>query len=146
MMRPVAHLGAALAGMLAAAAALCGCADQGAASAEAAGQPTAATAPSAARRCFWPRDVNGWRAADNQTVYVRVGVNRVFRMRLMGPCPDIDWSQRVGIQSFGGTQICSGIDATIIAPSRIGPRRCPVTELTELTPAEVAAMPARNRP
>ena len=132
---------------LAAPLALSACAEQGAASAGGAGQPTAARAPSRdLTRCFSPRDVQSWRAADNRTVYVRVGVNRVYRMQLMGPCPNVDWTQRLGIQSFGGTQICSGIDATIIAPTPIGPRRCPVTQITELTPAEIQAMPARNRP
>jgi hypothetical protein len=67
-------------------------------------------------------------------------------MQLMGPCPDIDWSERIGIQATGSGWICSGIDATIIAPSPIGPRRCPVTAITELTPQEVAALPPGQRP
>lgn len=129
---------------LAAALLVSACAGENAPSAEAAGSPVAATARTS--RCFFPSDVNGWRAAGDQTVYVRVSVNRVFQMKLMGPCPDIDWSQTIGIEHRGSPQICSGLDATIISPSSIGPRRCPVTALRELTPDEIKALPPRVRP
>ena len=105
-----------------------------------------AKAPAEGRRCFRPDDVNGWRPGDQRTVYVRAGVNRVFRMELMIPCPDINWSERIGIEARGSPWICSGLDATIISPSSIGPRRCPVTSIQELSPAELAALPARQRP
>lgn len=129
---------------LAVACLLSACAAQNAPSATGAGSPVAANAP--AQRCFFPSEVNGWRAAGDQTVYVRVGVNRVFQMKLMAPCPDIDWSETIGIEHRGSATICSGLDATIISRSTIGPRRCPVTELRELTPEEIKALPAGSRP
>ena len=116
---------------------LAACAAQSASSAQDARPP---------RRCFLPSQVNGWRSAGNQTVYVGVSVNRVFRMTLMGSCPNIDWSQTIGIEHRGAAQICSGLDATIIAPSRIGRQRCPVTSVQELTPDEIAALPRNLRP
>jgi len=126
---------------------LSACAGENAPSAQAAGSPVAATAGDAGRSsCFFPSEVNGWRAAGDQTVYVRVGVNRVFQMKLMGPCPDIDWSETIGIEHRGAATICSGLDATIISRSTIGPRRCPVTALRELTPEEIKALPAGSRP
>ena len=108
--------------------------------------PSALYAETAPSRCFLPSEVNGWRSGGDRTVYVGVSVRRVFRMQLMGPCPNIDWSQTIGIEHRGSAQICSGVDATIVAPSRIGPQRCPVTSVQELTPAEVAALPKKLRP
>jgi len=108
----------------------------------------AAAAPKSPPRaqCCRPADINGWRAAGEQTVYVRIGVKRIFRMQLFAPCPDIDWSERIGIEARGSPWICSGLDATIVSPSPIGPHRCPVTRLVELTPAEIAALPKKNLP
>lgn len=125
---------------------LAGCAAQTSPSAGAAGLPAAAHAASDGGRCFRTEDVRGWRVGDNQTVYLRTGVNRVFRMRLMGPCPDINGSERIGIEARGSSFVCSGVDATIIAPSPIGPRRCPVSAVQALSPAELAALPRRQRP
>ena len=53
----------------------------------AAAQPSAAAEPppgkpapaKAQQACFFTRDINGFSAADDRTVYVRVGVKQVFR-------------------------------------------------------------------
>jgi hypothetical protein len=131
---------------LAALPALAACANPHAPSASATGEPAAAQASTGGRSCFNVSQINGWRAGDRGVVYVRVGVNRVFRMQLLGPCPDVNWTERIAIEAGPTSWICSGLNATIIAPSRIGPRRCPVTDLRELTPAEIAALPPRHRP
>ena len=91
---------------------LAACAGDGAPSASNAGQPASATEPTRSR-CFRPSQVNGWRAGDRDVVYVRTDVRRVFRMQLMGPCPDVNWAQGIGIEARGSSWICSGIDATI---------------------------------
>lgn len=134
--------------VMAAAAALAACASPEAPTAASAAQPAATTEPSArtGRRCFRANEVNGWRAGDNNTVYVRTGVRRIFRMELMGPCPDINWNQRIGIEARGSGWICSGLDATIVSPSTIGPRHCPVRRITELSQQEADALPSRFRP
>ncbi|MCR5878451.1 DUF6491 family protein [Phenylobacterium sp. J367] len=99
-----------------------------------------------ARQCFWTRNVNGFAAADEKFVNVRVGVKDVYQFEMFGPCNDIDWSQRIAIVWRGGAQICSGFDAEIITPSPIGPQRCTVRNMKKLTPEEVAALPRRGRP
>jgi hypothetical protein len=104
------------------------------------------TSVSTPRQCFWTRDVNNFAAADDRTVNVRVGANRVYELDLLGPCPDVDWTQRLGIQSRGSDSICTGVDAMIIAPSPIGPQRCAVRTVRRLTPQEVASLPPRARP
>jgi len=108
-----------------------------------------ATTPTPGKnQCFYSNMVSSFAAPDDKTVYVRVGVNDVYRFDLMGPCPDIDWNQSIGLVSRSGSSwICSGLDATIVSRATgLGPQRCPVTHMQKLTPQEVAALPPRARP
>jgi hypothetical protein len=100
----------------------------------------------AGRQCFFRGNVSGFAPQDDRTVNVRVGARDIYRLELFGPCPDVNWRERIGIVSRGSDWICSGLDAEIVTPSRIGPQRCPVGHIRKLTPAEVAALPRRARP
>lgn len=100
----------------------------------------------APRQCFWTRSINGFNAVDDHTVNLRVGVKDVYQLELLQPCNDIDWASKIAIQSRGSSWICSGLDATVIAPSPIGPQRCMVKTVRKLTPEEVAALPAKAKP
>lgn len=111
-----------------------------------AAQPSRELAAQDNRKCFYADNVNGFTAVDDDTVNLRVGANDVYQLELLGPCPDVDWSLKIGIQSRGSSWICSGLDATLITPSAIGPQRCPVRTITALTPAQIAALPAGQRP
>lgn len=98
------------------------------------------------RQCFWSQNVSGFNAIDQETVLITVGVNDVYRLDLMGRCPDIDWNQRIALVSRGGSSICSGLDATIITRGPGGmSQRCPVRMVTRLTPEEATALRARPR-
>jgi hypothetical protein len=119
----------------------------------AAAATTAATAadkpgkPVVRNECFWTRNVNGFAAPDNRTVYVRVNSHDVFRLDLMVPCLDVDWNQRIALVSRGGSNICSGMDAEIVTHATgLGRQRCPVRQIQKLTPQEIAALPKRARP
>jgi hypothetical protein len=98
------------------------------------------------RTCFHASNVSGFRAPDDKTVYVRVGVRDIYQMEMMGSCPQIDWAEKIGIRTRGSEWICSGLDADLISPTSIGPQRCAVRMMRKLTPAEVAAMPPKSRP
>ena len=39
---------------------------------------------------------------DDHTLYVRVGVRDVYQFEMFGPCPDIDWNQRLALVSRSG--------------------------------------------
>jgi len=106
----------------------------------------AAEAGKSPSQCFWTRDVNGFNAVDDKTVMVRVGVRDVYQFDMLGPCSDINWSEQIAIISRGGSRICSSLDAEIVTPSTIGPHRCAVKMVRKLTPAEVAALPAKHKP
>ncbi|HEY2750283.1 DUF6491 family protein [Phenylobacterium sp.] len=106
----------------------------------------AAKSRPAGRQCFWTRNADSFAAADNRTLYVRVGVRQVFEFEMFGPCQDIDWNQRIALVSTPGSNICTGMDATVISHSPIGPQRCAVRAVRKLTPEEIAALPRRARP
>ena len=109
-----------------------------------AASPAMATAP--ARQCFWTRSVTNFAASDEDTVYVRAGARRVYELELFGPCPDVDWNQEIALVSRFGQRVCSGFDASIVSSSAIGPQKCLVRNVRELSPQEVAALPPRARP
>ena len=109
------------------------------------------SAPPTDRQCFYARQVSGFSAPDRDHVYVRVGVRDVYAFDLLGGCPDVDWTLRLGIVSRGSNFICSGLDTEVVVPrgafgSPFGPQRCPVAHMRKLTPEEVAALPRRSRP
>ena len=97
-----------------------------------------AAKPKPQRSCFWSRDVSSWSAADERTVYIRVGVKDIYRLDLLGTCPDIDWNWKMGLSSHGSSSICSR--------GPLGPQRCPVKTITKLTPEQAAALPPKQRP
>ena len=106
----------------------------------------AATQASQGRECFFTRNVNGFSAPDDDTLYVRVGVNDVYEMQMFARCPDMDWANRLAIVSRSGSTICRGTDATIISPGPLGEQRCLVRSVRKLSEAEAAALPAGRRP
>ena len=109
------------------------------AAAEAAGK----TAP---RACFRPDNVENFSAPDEKTVYLRVNRKEVYRLDLMGPCPDVDWAWEIALQNRGSSWVCSAMDATVLVKTPIGPQRCVVDRMTKVSPEEVAALPKRSRP
>ncbi|WP_372782475.1 DUF6491 family protein [Phenylobacterium sp.] len=111
--------------------------------ASAADAPAKAHTPS---QCFWTRNANGFAAADEHTLNIRVNSRDVYQFEMFGPCPDIDWNQRIALVSRSGSNICTGMDAEVVTHSPIGPQRCPVRSVRKLTPEEIAALPKRARP
>lgn len=98
------------------------------------------------RQCFWTRQVNSFASTDDRIVNIRVGVKDIYQFEMFGPCHDVEWSSQIALRSRGSSYICSGLDAEIIAPSSIGPQRCPVRNIRKLTPEEVEALPKGSRP
>jgi hypothetical protein len=100
-------------------------------------------------QCFWARNITSFAAPDDHTVYVKVGMRDVYRLDLMISCPDVDWNQRVALQSSHGAggSICGPLDAEIISHATgLGPQRCPVKAMHKLTPEEIAALPKKAKP
>lgn len=109
--------------------------------------PQAAQAkPAPKRQCFHASSVNGFRAADEHTLYINVGVRDVYQFEMFARCPDMNWNERLALVSRGSSWICSGLDAEVISRTPIGRQRCPVRSIRKLTSQEVAALPKRLRP
>jgi hypothetical protein len=93
------------------------------------GQSTSAQAMGT-RQCFTPREVSGFTGTVDRNADIKVGASRYFRLELGGGCPDIDWSQRIGIRArSGGNFICEGYDAELIVPDPTRTQVCPVSAI-----------------
>lgn len=131
-------------GMLGAAAlAVAGCAPVDAGGTMASGT----TASGAPRQCFNAALVSGFRRVDERTVDLTVGANRVFRVGLIGTCPEVEDALSLGVRTRGGSSfVCNDLDVDLIVPNSVGgPRLCPATSLRQLTSAEVDAERASRR-
>ncbi|MFM8820939.1 MAG: DUF6491 family protein [Phenylobacterium sp.] len=103
-------------------------------------------ATSVHRSCFFSRDVRGFAAPDDKTLYLRVRAKDVYRLDMKGRCPELDWEHKIALDSRGSSAICGAIDVTVLVKTPIGMSRCSVETLTRLTPEEVAALPKKSRP
>lgn len=107
------------------------------------------TASRAPRQCFWAQDVRNFRVVNSTTVNIRAGRD-VYRLDLLGACPDMNWNLRLGLATTGSSTICagSGLGTSVITRGSTGQgqQRCAVRSITALTPEEVAALPGRERP
>jgi hypothetical protein len=99
------------------------------------------------QQCLYVHNINGFNAPDDHTVYVREGVNEVWRLDLMTDCVGLSFKQAFRLRSAGGDPwICEAIQAEVSIRDVGIPQRCPVSGLHRLTPEEVAALPKRFRP
>ncbi len=113
--------------------------------------PPTTPPPKHANACFWRRDISNFAAVDQKTVYLRVGVSEVFKLDLFSDCLDLDFVHRIGLKSIGGfeSNLCEGPNPgvdVVVRDVGLGHMRCPVTNITKLTPADVAALPKGARP
>lgn len=101
-----------------------------------------------APRCFLASNARNFRSVNSTTVHLRVGRRDFYRIDLLGPCPDLDFSLRLGLQTRGTSQVCvgSGLGTSIIVRGSRGPTRCSIRQITALTPEEVNALSPRDRP
>jgi hypothetical protein len=111
--------------------------------------PALAGAQAAAprRQCFNAANVTGFRVVDPRTVDLDVGASRVFRVGLLGVCPEVREAVAVGVRARSGSSfVCDDLDVELIVPSSLtGPRACPAVSLRPRTPEELAAERAARR-
>lgn len=90
--------------------------------------------------CFDASQITGYQVLDRETLMLRVGPSRAYHVKITSVCPDIDWSQKIGIQGESGSQICLGKDVTLITPSlRGGTQECYANEILMAPPMPVPA-------
>ena len=110
-----------------------------------------AQAPDTNRRgaCFFSREFQQWRAPDANTIFIRVGVNRFYRLDLAASCESLLFPNTHLVTVFHGSDaICVPIDWDLRVaqyPEGVS-QQCIVKAMTPMTPAEVATIPPRFRP
>ena len=102
------------------------------------------------RTCFRADRVEGFAATrfsdDHDGVNLRVR-NEVYQMKFATPCPTIRDATRIALDSREPVYVCNGADADIVTYSGIqSPQRCRVIGLRKIEPAEVASLPANEKP
>ncbi len=101
------------------------------------------------KSCFYSRNISSWAPVDRSTLNIRVTLNDVYQLKLLGDCPNLDWVNRIGLEHHGSSWICSGLDAELLVPQTGGgipALRCPVTSIRRLSKEEAAALPAKQHP
>lgn len=116
--------------------------------------PVAAASAPLAEDCFRTREITNHRIADDHTVYIEVARRDVFRLEMVGHC----------LAGTGGTDplvireptgvpyACRPVDLDISVARGLGglasggTTPCIVQSMSRLTPAEVAALPPKDRP
>jgi hypothetical protein len=101
-----------------------------------------------ADQCFFARNIEGFNAPDERTLYIRVSVSDIYRLDLTEGCPDLPFREGVGLKSVppGDDVICSPIQAEVVYREHGIPSWCQVTAIHRLTPAERTALPKKDRP
>jgi hypothetical protein len=99
--------------------------------------------------CFFSNEFQNWKAPDARTIFIRVGLHRYFRLDLSGTCQTLLWPDSHLITHVRGSDsICSAVDWDLkVSQGSNGiPEACIVKTMTELTPAEAAAIPPKFKP
>lgn len=109
-----------------------------------------ATAQPAQNACFLITQFNGWKAPDTRTIFIRVGLDRFYRLDLANTCSLLAMPNvHLITKTRGPDLVCSAIDWDLsVSESPPGniPEPCIVKKMTLLSPAEAAAIPPKFRP
>ncbi len=100
-------------------------------------------------QCFMVNQFQNWRAADAETIYINVRGNHIYRLGLAGRCTTLLSPGARLITVFRGTStVCSALDWDLRVSSGINgiAEPCLVKTMTELTPAEIKAIPKKAMP
>lgn len=100
-------------------------------------------------QCFFAHDWDGWKATpDNKTIYIRVGMNRIWRLDLAYACPALSIpNARLITDERGSASICTALDLNLKVEDADGfPQGCNVSHIAPLSRDEAAALPRSLRP
>jgi hypothetical protein len=98
--------------------------------------------------CFYARDINGFQAPDDHTLYIRVGANDIYRLDLLPHCTGLTFRQNLAIRSSPreGGFICTPLQAEVVYRENGITETCPVSGLHKLSAGEISATPKRDLP
>ena len=100
--------------------------------------------------CFSLNQMQGWKAPDNKTIYIRVNMHQYYRLDLSASCAMLTMPESHLItKARGSDRICSAIDWDLSVsepPPGAIPEACIVKQMTLLTPEQSDAIPPKFRP
>jgi hypothetical protein len=100
--------------------------------------------------CFFVNQFESWRAPDDKTIFIRVGMSRYYRLDLSGTCPRLQSPDVHLVMNVRGPDtICTALDWDLkVADNMPGniSSPCIVRTMTELSPADAAAIPKKFKP
>ncbi len=99
--------------------------------------------------CFLSSDWDGWRSPSPTVIYLRVGVNNIYRLDLAAPSYELQDADVHLISKVRGSDwICAPVDFDLRLADDHGVLREPlfVKSMTKLTPEEARAIPPKFRP
>lgn len=97
--------------------------------------------------CFARRNIESFSAPNDHTVYVRVGVDQIYRLDLMTECTNLTFRQGIGLEDQPATPwVCSPLEATVVYHDAGILERCPVKAIHKLTADEIVALPKKDHP
>src|ERR1700761_1408795 len=100
-------------------------------------------------QCFYTHDWDGWKATpDNRTIYIRVGMNKVWRLDLARACPALSTpNARLITDQRGSGSICTALDLDLKVEDVNGfPVGCIVSHIAPLSHDEASALPRGLKP
>lgn len=107
--------------------------------------PVALAQQSRPNQCFASREITNSRVVDDSTINFAVR-DRVYQAKMVAPCPGLRRSfGGYSMTLRGGDQICGALDLDI-GVRDIGGGKCVTQSLRQLTPAEAAALTAKEKP
>jgi hypothetical protein len=98
--------------------------------------------------CFRARDMGEWKSPNPHMMYVSVNPDRTYEVTFNQPCTPLSYVDARLITKFDGPDsVCGPLDWDLRVADRHGNREsCMVTSMRLMSPAEVAAIPAKYRP
>ena len=96
--------------------------------------------------CFYTHSIDGYSAADNHTLLIRVGRD-IYRAGLMTDCPGLTYRHTLVLKTATGSgSVCGAIDLDVGFTDHGMSQKCPVHDLRRLSPAEVSMIPKKFLP
>ena len=97
-------------------------------------------------RCFYTHNIDGYSAADDHTLLIRVGRD-IYRAGLMNDCPGLTFRHTLVLNTATGSgSVCGALDLDIGFTDHGITEKCPVHDLRRLSPVEVSAIPKKLLP
>jgi len=94
----------------------------------------------APRKCFFPRQVNGFRSIENENgqrderrILIDVGASDTYEFELVRSCPGLRFARSIALKTAGPGRVCTGLDVDLIVNDTLGPERCNVTMMRKLS-------------